>query len=85
MPVRLQDKLPKCKAQLKSQPTSFCSLTDSVSDLAPSSENAFPRACPSQAPRSLTALPKSDSDCPNSENRQKQFVQLYSNQKDINT
>lgn len=46
--------------------TSFCNLADKISDFIPSSENAFPRAFPSEAPRSFTAFPKSDSDCPNS-------------------
>jgi hypothetical protein len=53
------------------KPTSFWSLTDNASDLVPSSENAFPRASPSQAPRSFTALLKSDSDCPNSDKKKK--------------
>jgi len=47
--------------------TSLFSFKDNNSDLEPSSENAFPRELSSQAPKSLIAFPKSNSDWPSSE------------------
>lgn len=46
--------------------TSLCSFTDNISDFDPTSEKTFSKGSPSQAPKSLIALPKSAKDCPSS-------------------